>query len=410
MDKVKVLRSINNCRIQNFKNYGMNFTKEKKITILGIETSCDDTGVAIVDSSRKIISESLYSQQNLHLKYGGIIPPRAQDLHRENIEKAVRDCLAIDVSIEDLDAIAVTNCPGLPLSLIVGLRYAKYLCRLHNKPLIPIHHMEAHALCARIHNPDIQFPFLCLLISGGHCQLVVVKDAFDFLFLGETLDDAPGEAFDKIARRLRLRNLPKYEWMNGGAAIELAAKEATNSDRFKFPLPLARKKDCNFSFAGLKNTAVRIIKQIEQEYEVKPDEVIPYYRDFCAAFLKACTRHLSYRTQRAIEFCEKRNIFPNSKYLVISGGVACNDFIFDSISKMALSYKFKTVRPTKALCRDNGAMIAWCGIEKILENPDLLKSLNLDEVDIIGKCKLGKDISEDLENEQISCKWVKVAR
>lgn len=153
---------------------------------------------------------------------------------------------------------------GLPLSLLVGARFAKHIARKYNKPLVPVHHMEAHALQARMEQ-NIPFPFLCLLISGGHSQLVFVRSATQFLLLGETLDDAPGEAFDKIARRLRLFLLPKYSYWNGGQAVEDAAKDAKNAARFEFPLPLARDRNCNFSFAGIKNNAFRNIRAAERQ-------------------------------------------------------------------------------------------------------------------------------------------------
>lgn len=153
---------------------------------------------------------------------------------------------------------------GLPLSLIVGLRYAKYLARKYRKPIIPIHHMEAHALMARMTN-KVPFPFLCILISGGHSLLTLVKSTSQFYLLGETLDDAPGEAFDKIARRLKLRNLPEYAWLSGGRSIEQAAMSSDNPRKYDFPLPLSHYRDCQFSFAGLKNTATRHILQQERE-------------------------------------------------------------------------------------------------------------------------------------------------
>lgn len=153
---------------------------------------------------------------------------------------------------------------GLPLSLLVGLRYAKYLARKYQKPIMPIHHMEAHALMARMTH-KVPFPFLCILVSGGHSLLTLVKSTSQFYLLGETLDDAPGEAFDKIARRLKLRNLPQYAWLSGGRAIEQAAMLSNNPRKYDFPLPLSHYRDCQFSFAGLKNTATRHIVQQEKE-------------------------------------------------------------------------------------------------------------------------------------------------
>lgn len=224
------------------------------------------------------------------------------------------------VNVEDLDAIAVTNRPGLKMSLLVGLRYAKHLARKFQKPLIPIHHMEAHALTARMEN-NVQFPFLCLLISGGHSLLAFVNDVDDFRLLGDSLDDAPGEAFDKIARRLKLKNLPHFANRSGGQIIEEAARACTEpTDKYKFPLMMARYRDCQFSFAGIKNVAKRHIEYQERILELDVDQVIPDYQDFCANYLGAITRHICHRTQRAIEFCERKELFKGveQKTLVVN--------------------------------------------------------------------------------------------
>nr|XP_029729114.1 probable tRNA N6-adenosine threonylcarbamoyltransferase, mitochondrial [Aedes albopictus] len=372
--------------------------------ILGIETSCDDSGAAIVSGDGTVLGECIHSQQNSHLKFGGIIPPVAQDFHRLHIDNVVQkafkrsnlDCLQID-------AIAVTNRPGLPLSLLVGLRYAKYLARKYQKPIMPIHHMEAHALMARMTH-KVPFPFLCILVSGGHSLLTLVKSTSQFYLLGETLDDAPGEAFDKIARRLKLRNLPQYAWLSGGRAIEQAAMLSNNPRRYDFPLPLSHYRDCQFSFAGLKNTATRHIVQQEKERELAPDAILPDYHDLCAGFLNAAARHISQRTQRAIRFCEKENLInPNDhKFLVISGGVACNDTIFNTVSNMAREFGYTTVRPERHHCTDNGIMIAWNGVEKFLVGEDL--TTDYGSVDFVGKIKLGTSLIDKVKSANIPSK------
>lgn len=272
--------------------------------------------------------------------------------------------------------------------------------------------MEAHALTARIEN-SINFPFLCLLASGGHCLLTYVRNVNEFLLLGETLDDAPGEAFDKVSRRLKLRNLPEYEWYSGGQCIELAAKLAvTTTNQFQFALPIARYRNCQFSFAGLKNQATRQIIKIENDLQLAPDAVIPSYREFCNSFLKSMTRHICHRTQRAIEYCLLKNLFNDNegideKVLVFSGGVACNDYIFTALEQLTKQFDFKIYRPTKKLCTDNGIMIAWNGIERYLANTnDLL--YNFDGVDAVSRCKLGINRIDDVNNSNIKCKLVKL--
>lgn len=313
------------------------------------------------------------------------------------------------MTINDVDAIAVTNRPGLTLSLSVGVRYAKHLARSYGKPLIPIHHMEAHALTVRASH-NVEYPYLCLLASGGHCLLTIVHNVNNFDLMGESLDDAPGEAFDKIARQLKLRNIPKYEWLCGGQAIEIASREACEPDRFKFPLPLARQRNCQFSFAGLKNTAKRHISKAENELGLHPDQVMPYYQDFSAGFLRSIVRHLCHRTQRAIEYCEDSCLFSQNsrKQLVFSGGVACNDFAFNALTEMASHFGYEVQRPEPKYCTDNGLMIAWNGIEKWISDEENLKATNIDSIITHPKCPLGNNIIDRIEEASIACKWVKL--
>lgn len=405
--------------------------------ILGIETSCDDTGAALVDGSGRVLGECLNSQQNTHLRYfanmqspqdtitckclhryGGIIPPIAQDLHRQHIERVVAGALQPSAhhrqyTVADVDAIAVTNRPGLTLSLLVGLRYAKHLARTHSKPLIPVHHMEAHATMVRLGQPAVRYPFICLLASGGHCLLAYVGDAGDFRLLGESLDDAPGEAFDKIARRLRLRLLPEFEWQSGGRAVELAARQSTQPERFPFPLPLARQRNCQFSFAGIKNNAKRHIEQAERDGQLQPDTVMPHYADFCAGLLRGVTRHICHRTQRAIEYCEQRGWFDGAdaqRRIVFSGGVACNDFIFDAVRELGAEFGYECSRPEPKHCTDNGLMIAWNGVEQWRREgqPAVIDAGRIDTIGTQPKCALGLNMVKDVEEASIACKWVKL--
>lgn len=345
------------------------------------------------------------------LRYGGIIPPVAQDLHRQNIERVVAESFSkANLTPNDIDAIAVTNRPGLSSSLTVGVRYAKHLSRTYSKPFIPIHHMEAHALTARINN-NIPFPFVCLLASGGHCILTLVKNVREFYNLGETIDDAPGEVFDKIARRLKLRLLPEYEWINGGLAIERAASKATDANQFEFPLPLAKFRDCRFSFTGFKNNANRAISFSERKHNVAPDEVIPDHENFCGGLLRAFTKHICHRTQRAMEFCESQDFINDEtgKRLVFSGGVACNDFMYVALKEMCAQLGYQIWRPIKAHCSDNGLMIAWNGMERWLEDEDIYRNVVLDEMMLEPKCPLGTSLVSEVANANLKCKWVKIS-
>lgn len=328
------------------------------------------------------------------------------------IERAYERCLAeAQLQPEQLAAIAVTTRPGLPLSLLIGLRFARHVARRHQKPLLPVHHMEAHALQARMeHTHELSYPFLCLLISGGHSQLALVRGPGQLTLLGETLDDAPGEAFDKIARRLRLYVLPEYRLCSGGQAIEHAARSASNPDAYQFPLPLASQRNCNFSFAGIKNNSFRAIRFKERAERTPPDGIISNYADFCAGLLRAVSRHLMHRTQRALEFClqPERNLFGSAPpTLVISGGVANNDTIYANLEHLAKHYNCRCYRPSKRYCSDNGVMIAWHGIEQLLHTGDSSLRYDLDEIDLAGSEGFRDSAEQQLVEAHIKCKWIK---
>lgn len=270
--------------------------------------------------------------------------------------------------------------------------------------------MHAHALTVRMEN-EIEFPFVCLLISGGHSLLTFVRDVNDFILLGDSIDDAPGEALDKIARRLKLRNLKQFDNKNGGQAIEEAAgmcKEPTV--KYYFPLMLKYYRDCQFSFAGLKNVAFRHINKEEKRLALDVDQVIPDYPDFCSNVLGAITRHICHRTQRAVEFCYAQKWFEGveHKRLVISGGVASNNFIFKALDELCESLNIKAIRPSRKLCTDNGIMIGWTGVELFRKNLDIYQPNRIDEIDFIAKCPVGEAYIEKVKEANMSCNWVKI--
>ncbi|CAG9560586.1 unnamed protein product [Danaus chrysippus] len=389
----------NDCRYKSFSS--------SSPIVLGIETSCDDTGCAILNRRGDILGETLFSQTVVHLRYGGVNPLIARDMHRENIEKAVFKCLEnSSLSMDNIDAIAVTVKPGLLISLEIGVKYAKYLSKIYKKPLIPIHHMEAHALAARMFQ-DIQLPFLTLLISGGNCLLAFVREIDDFLLLGDTLDNSPGEVFDKAARRMKLRNLPEYSGIAGGRAIEMAAKKAVDPFQFDFPLPLNRNRDCNFSFSGLQDSFLRHLLHKEKYHNIMGDEIIPEVNDLCAAFQLAMAEHIAHRTERAIKYCEMTNLFRGDvKNIVVSGGVACNDFIFKSIECIGNKYGCKVFRPPPKLCTDNGVMIAWNALEKLKHKSD---SVN-EPLEINPTAPLGKNIIDKVKESDIQVRVTRLKK
>ncbi|XP_013187114.2 tRNA N6-adenosine threonylcarbamoyltransferase, mitochondrial-like [Amyelois transitella] len=371
----------------------------RNASVLGIETSCDDTGCAVVDMTGKILGESLHSQNAVHVRYGGVNPLIANELHRRNIEQAVAEALEnSNLTVDDIDAIAVTTRPGMLMSLQVGVKYAKYLARKHNKPLIPIHHMEAHALVVRV-SQDVPFPYLSLLISGGHCLLAVVKDVDEFYLLGKSLDNAPGEVLDKGARRMKLKNIPTYSQMAGGRAIELAAKHCKDPDLFRFPLPLAKYRDCNFSFSGLKDALDRNLMKKELEHGVMGDGIIPEVNELCAAYQLAVAEHIAHRTERAVIFCEKNTLLGEYRNLVVSGGVACNDFIYKSLQVVTKKLGYEVYRPPPRLCTDNGVMIAWNGIEKLRKPCGIIADIPISSIEPVAP--LGNSLINEVKQSNL---------
>jgi len=366
--------------------------------VLGIESSCDDTGAAVVDDKGNILGESINSQTRIHVEAGGIIPNVAKVLHEQHVDEVVASALnKAGVTIHDVDAIAATVKPGLVMSLRVGLRCAQQLVKTSGKPFIPIHHMEAHALTARMMH-DMSFPYLVLLISGGHALLAVVRGVEDFILLGRGLDDAPGDAFDKVARELKLKNLPGLSEISGGAAVE---KLARTGDPMAFEITevMTGHRTCDFSFSGLKVEAIRIVKREEKKYGLDAVSVLPNAADICANLQYCSLIHLSKRLQRALLYCEMENLLPKNPTVVLSGGVACNDFLRSGLSRICGHNSATLVCPPPHLCTDNGIMIAWNGMEKLLlgtgVHPDP------DSVEVEGRSPLGLDYTDKVRHANL---------
>ncbi|XP_062906146.1 tRNA N6-adenosine threonylcarbamoyltransferase, mitochondrial isoform X2 [Mobula hypostoma] len=374
--------------------------------VLGIETSCDDTAAAVVDETGRVLGEALHSQKETHLKAGGIIPPVAQRLHREHLDRVVQE--AIDksgVSLNELTAIATTIKPGLALSLQVGLEYSLKLIEQYKKPFIPIHHMEAHALTIRMLQ-SVEFPFLVLLISGGHSLLAVARGVDDFLLLGQTMDEAPGDTFDKVARRLSLRNHPACCTMSGGEAIEYLARSG-NRLHIELTQPMRHHLDCDFSFSGLRNHVNQIITKKEKEEGIQNGQLLSCANDIAAAVQHTVAVHLAKRTHRAVLFCKMEDLLPQSNpTLVVSGGVASNKYIIKILQIVAEAYGFSLNCPPPKLCTDNGIMIAWNGIERlragigVLQNPKAIR--------YEPKAPLGISLSEQVKKAALKVPRLKL--
>jgi N6-L-threonylcarbamoyladenine synthase len=317
--------------------------------VLGIETSCDETAAAVVsDTEPRIRGNVVFSQMEDHRPYGGIVPEIAARAHLDHLDPVIeRAMAAAKVDFGDLDAVAATGGPGLIGGVIVGVIEAKAIALARGLPFIAVNHLEGHALTARLIG-NVAFPFLLLLVSGGHCQLLVVEGVGRYRRLGTTIDDAAGEAFDKGAKLLGL-GYP------GGPAIERAAKTG-NPKRFLLPRPMAGRANCDFSFSGLK-TALRLA--IEKHPTLAPEDVA----DLAAGFQAAIIDSLADRTAHAIG--KFRLLHPAGKTLVVSGGVAANDALRLRLETLAQQAGLDFVAPPAALCTDNGAMIGWAGIERL---------------------------------------------
>jgi len=320
--------------------------------VLGIETSCDETAAAIVACDKngrgRILSNIVWSQTEDHAPYGGVVPEIAARAHVEILDSLVKQALAeADMPLDKIDAVAATTGPGLIGGLIAGMMTAKAIALAADKPFIAVNHLEGHALTARL-TSNLAFPYLLLLVSGGHTQLVLVKSLGDYQRLGTTIDDALGEAFDKTAKLLGL----PYP---GGPAVEQAA-QAGDPQRFVFPRPLKGTARPDFSFSGLK-TAVR---QAAVALEPLKEQDVA---DICASFQAAVTDSLSERVARGLaRFGELCPAMENPA-LVVAGGVAANKAIRGALEDLCARYGFRFIAPPLALCTDNAAMIAWAGAE-----------------------------------------------
>jgi len=318
--------------------------------MLGIETSCDETATAVVDDERRVLAERLRSQVDDHRPFGGIVPEVAARAHLEILDGLVANAMAESgKAFTDLDGIAATGGPGLIGGVIVGVMTAKAIAAVHGLPFLAVNHLEGHALSPRLVD-DVPFPYLLLLISGGHCQLLVVEGVGSYKRLGTTIDDALGEAFDKTAKMLGL-GYP------GGPAVERAAA-AGDATRFTLPRPMEGRPGCHFSFSGLK-TAVRHAAEALPPGPLSERDVA----DLSAAFQAAAGDALVDRTANAVR--EFRNRYPNGDTLVVAGGVAANAYLRARLAELAESEGVRLVAPPQKLCTDNAAMIAWAGIERL---------------------------------------------
>lgn len=317
--------------------------------VLGIETSCDETAAAIVRGDGAILSDVVLSQIDEHKPYGGIVPEIAARAHLTMLDGVIERALdEASVSMDDLDAVAATGGPGLIGGVIVGVMTGKAIAAARDLPFLAVNHLAGHALTARL-TDAVAFPYLLLLVSGGHCQLLVVEGVTRFRRLGSTIDDAVGEAFDKTAKMLGL-GYP------GGPAVEKAAADGDPA-RFDLPRPMKGRRGCDFSFSGLK-TAVRHAIEALPPGPLTDQDVA----DLCASFQAAVAEVMADRCANAIEAFRKSH--PLGSAFVVAGGVAANSGLRAAVQPVAEDAGLGFIAPPLRLCTDNAAMIAWAGIER----------------------------------------------
>lgn len=324
------------------------------LTVLGLESSCDDTAAAVVRSETgkpaEILSSVVIGQSELHAEFGGVVPEIAARAHAEKLDHCVEQALErADLGLEQIDAVAVTAGPGLIGGVLSGVMCAKGIAAGAGLPLVGVNHLAGHALTPRL-TDGLDFPYLMLLVSGGHCQFLIVRTAQDFTRLGGTIDDAPGEAFDKTAKILGLAQ-------PGGPVVEAEAK-AGDSKRFNLPRPLLDRPGCDMSFSGLKTALLRARDDVvTKEGGLRKQD----RADLCASFQSAVADVLAEKSRRALAvYMEEK---PAQPVFAVAGGVAANQTIRLALQHVADEAGARFLAPPLALCTDNAAMIAWAGIE-----------------------------------------------
>jgi N6-L-threonylcarbamoyladenine synthase len=322
--------------------------------VLGIETSCDETASAVLDEAGRVLGEAVLSQEREHAPYGGVVPEIAARAHLAFLPDQVRRVMSqAGLGFGDLGGVAATAGPGLIGGLIVGSQFAKGIALAQRVPFVAVNHLEAHALTARLPGlveGGVAFPYLLLLVSGGHCQCVAVEGVGRHVRLGGTADDAAGEAFDKVAKLLGLG------WPGGPALEKLAG--GGDARRFAFPRPMLGRAGCDFSFSGLKTAvAHQVAKHGGGALPVR------VAADIAASFQSAVAEVLADRAAHAMAMMRARS--PDARVLVVAGGVAANGAIRAALSDAAVAHGFRLVAPPVRLCTDNAVMVAWAGIERL---------------------------------------------
>ncbi len=351
----------------------------KNINILAIESSCDETAVAIYNNENGLLSHALHSQIPLHQAYGGVVPELASRDHLAKIIPLIQQSLfEANINLNNIDIFAYTQGPGLAGALLVGASTANSMAFALNKPILGIHHLEGHILSPLLDTSStLEFPFLCLLVSGGNTQLIWVQDVNEYEILGETLDDSAGEAFDKTAKLLGM----PYP---GGPQVSKIAHQG--EDIYNFPRPMQHSNCLDFSFAGLKTAVLTQVKRMGGAENLTEQNKA----DICASFVEATTDVLSFKCMKAMRMIkESKKLKLNAELnLVVCGGVSANLQLREKLNIICAKHKYQIYYPPLKWCTDNAAMIALAADLKIKKNPELLKNFANGNFDVLPRMKL----------------------
>ncbi|HHY83011.1 MAG TPA: tRNA (adenosine(37)-N6)-threonylcarbamoyltransferase complex transferase subunit TsaD [Clostridiales bacterium] len=350
---------------QQMLNKAAEISSKEEIYILALETSCDETSASVVKNGREVLSNIISSQIETHKEFGGVVPEIASRKHVENINTVIERALyEADISKDRLDAIAVTYGPGLVGALLVGVSAAKALAFALSVPLVGVHHIEGHISANYIEHKELEPPFVCLVVSGGHTQIVHVKDYGSYEIVGQTMDDAAGEAFDKVARVLGL-GYP------GGPAVDRLAKQGDPRHIF-FPRVNLKEKPYDFSFSGLKTAVINYLHNLEQKGE-------PYSKENVAASFQEAVIDV------LVEKTINSSLMLGQKHIVLAGGVAANSALKKLMKKEADRHQIKLYYPSPVFCTDNAAMIACAGYYRLVRGK--ISPLSLNAVPYLQLCE-----------------------
>lgn len=355
--------------------------------MLGIESSCDDTAVALVRDDKTVLSSRRFADRETQRRLGGISPREVALQHKEHLPRLLGECLdEAEMRVPDVDAIAVTTRPGLVIALKEGIKLGLDLSRQFEKDFVSIHHMRAHALSAFLVSESLRFPFLSMLISGGHALIVVSRSADDFVIYGESTSGSPGECLDKIARELMVNEREEFRDIHPGAAVERLASRCSDGGHLRYGAVGPHTSGADMNFSQLKSTYLNLIRNRRNDSDFSVE-------DFCASVQHHVTRHIVSKLHNCLEYLASTGELSSIKHLVISGGVAANGYICNGISKLANLHGVEVVKVPQRLCTDNAEMVAWSGILCLQENspniyryPDIPQSVYAHARFPIGSC------------------------